>query len=55
MIPYPPSGPRQIADEAKFHTQDLDRALQRDQRAQAEMLSRVRRIMRRILGRPSPS
>ncbi len=46
--------PDQIADETKYHLQDIHRTLQRDERIQAEMLARIRLIWRRILGRQNP-
>lgn len=42
-----------VAAEARFHAQDIQRAVQHDQRTQAKMMSRVRLIWRRIPGRPA--
>jgi len=47
--------PDEYTDAAKFHAQDLQRAMQRDQVAKTRMLARVRRIVRRVLGRENPS
>lgn len=48
------SSPDQGADAARFHAKEIQASVQRDERAQAEMLSWVRRIVRRILGRQAP-
>ena len=47
--------PDEYTAAAKFHAQDLQRAMQRDQVAKTRMLARVRRIVRRVLGRENPS
>lgn len=46
--------PDEHADAAKFHAEDLQRAMQRDQAAKTRKLTRVRRILRRVLGREDP-
>lgn len=46
--------PDQHVDENKFHDDDIRRALQRDDIAQANILSRVRLILRRVLRRQNP-
>jgi hypothetical protein len=47
-------GPDQGVDAAKFHAQDIQRAMQRDERAEAKMLTWVRLILRRVMGRQNP-
>jgi hypothetical protein len=47
--------PDQYGDAAKFHAEDLQRAMQRDQRPKTKKLSRVRLIVQRVLGRQNPS
>jgi hypothetical protein len=49
-----PIEPLNYGDAAKFHAQDLQRAMQRDQRAETKMLSRVRLILRHVLGHQNP-
>ena len=52
-----PDAPDPFGDLARFHAQDLQRAAQRDQLAETnktKMLTRVRRIVRRVLGRQDP-
>ncbi len=49
-----PVAPDQGVDAAKFHAEDLKRAMQRDECAEAKMLTRVRLILRRVLGRQNP-
>jgi hypothetical protein len=49
-----PGTPDEYVDAAKFHAEDLQRAMQRDQVAKTRMLTRVRRILRRVLGREVP-
>ncbi len=46
--------PDQGVDAAKFHTEEIRRAAQRDERAETKMLTRVRLILRRVLGRQNP-
>lgn len=46
--------PDQYRDEAKLHAADLQRAMQRDQVAKTKMLTRLRLIVRRVLGRQNP-
>jgi hypothetical protein len=49
--------PDQYGDAARFHADELQRAMQRDQLAKTtrtKTLTRVRRIVRRVLGRPNP-
>ena len=47
--------PDQGVDAAKFHTEEIRRAAQRDERApRTKMLTRVRLILRRVLGRQNP-
>jgi hypothetical protein len=46
--------PDQGVDAAKFHDEDIQRAMQRDELAQTKMLTRVRLILRRVLGRQNP-
>jgi hypothetical protein len=47
--------PDQHADAAKFHhAEDLQRALQRAQLTKTKKLTRVRLILRRVLGRQNP-
>jgi hypothetical protein len=46
--------PDQGVDAAKFHTQDIQRAVQHDERAQTEILTRIRLILRRVFGRKNP-
>jgi hypothetical protein len=46
--------PDQYADAAKAHAADLQRAMQRDERAEVRKLARVRLILRRLLGRENP-
>jgi hypothetical protein len=48
------SAPDQYGDAARFHAQELQRAMQRDQRAETKMLTRARLILRRVLGRQNP-
>jgi hypothetical protein len=47
-------GPDQYTDAAKLNAKDLQRAMQRDQLATTRMLSRVRLIVRRVMGRKNP-
>jgi hypothetical protein len=46
--------PDQYGDAAKFHADDLQRAMERDQLAKTQKLTRVRLIVRRVLGRRNP-
>ena len=46
--------PDQYGDTAKFTAEELQRALQRDQLAETKMLTRIRLIVRRVLGRKNP-
>jgi hypothetical protein len=46
--------PDEHADAAKFHAEDLQRAMQRDQVAKARKPSLVHRILRRVLRRENP-
>jgi hypothetical protein len=46
--------PDQFADEAKLHAEDLQRARRASQRTKAKKPSRVRLIVRRVLGRQDP-
>jgi hypothetical protein len=47
--------PDQHADAAKFHhAEDLQRAMQRAQLTKTKKLTRVRLILRRVLGRQNP-
>jgi hypothetical protein len=46
--------PDQYGDSAKLHAQDLQRAMQRDQLAETKKLTRLRLIVRRVLGRQNP-
>jgi hypothetical protein len=46
--------PDQYGDAAKFHAEDLQRAMQRDQLAKTKRLTRVWLIVRRVLGRQNP-
>jgi hypothetical protein len=46
--------PDQIVDANKFHDADIRRALQRAECDQARMLTRVRLVVRRVLGRQNP-
>jgi hypothetical protein len=43
--------PDQYGDAAKFHAEDLQRAMQRDQLPKTKKLTRLRLIVWRILGR----
>ena len=47
-------GPDQGAEAAKYHAQDIQRAVQRDERAETKMLAWVRLILRRVMGRQNP-
>ena len=47
--------PDEHVDAAKLHAQDLRRAMRRDQRATTKKPARLRRIVRRVLGRETPS
>jgi hypothetical protein len=49
-----PSSGEQNSDLTRFRTQEVQRELQRNQLAQAKILSRVRLILRRVLGRQVP-
>ena len=50
-----PGGARdQLVDANKFHDEDIRRALQRDECDQAKMVTRIRLILRRVLGRQNP-
>jgi hypothetical protein len=42
--------PDQNVDAAKFHAEEIRRAMQRDECAETKMLTRVRLILRRVLG-----
>jgi hypothetical protein len=46
--------PDQYVDAAKVHAADLQRAMQRRELAKTRKLARVRRIVRRLLGRQNP-
>ncbi len=46
--------PDQYGDAARFQAEDLQRAMQRDQIAETKKLTRVRQIVRRLLGRQNP-
>lgn len=46
--------PDQNVDAAKFHAEEIRRAMQRDECAETKMLTRVRLILRRVLGRQNP-
>jgi hypothetical protein len=46
--------PDQGVDAAKFHAQDIQHAVQHDERAETKMLTRVRLILRRVFGRQNP-
>ena len=46
--------PDQGVDANKFHDNELQRAMQRDQRAETKMLTQVRLILRRVLRRRNP-
>ncbi len=46
--------PDQYGDAAKLHAEELQRAMQRDQLAKTKKRTRVRIIVRRILGRRNP-
>lgn len=46
--------PDQFGDAAKLHAEDLQRAMQRDQLNKTKRLTRVRLVVRRILGRQNP-
>jgi hypothetical protein len=46
--------PDQYGDAARLHAGDLQREMQRDQVAKTKKLTRVRLIVRRILGRQNP-
>jgi hypothetical protein len=46
--------PDQYGDEAKLHAADLQRAMQRAQLAKGKKLTRLRLIVRRVLGRQNP-
>ena len=43
--------PDQNVDAAKFHAEEIRRGMQRDECAETKMLTRVRLILRRVLGR----
>jgi hypothetical protein len=43
--------PDQFGDAAKLHAGELQRAMQRDQLRKTKRLTRVRLIVRRVLGR----
>jgi hypothetical protein len=49
-----PIAPLDDGDAARFHAQELQRAVQRDKLAETAMMTRVRLILRRILGRQDP-
>lgn len=46
--------PDQGVDAAKVHAQDIQRAMRRDQRDETKMLTWVRLLVRRVLGRENP-
>jgi hypothetical protein len=46
--------PDQIVDANKFHDEGIRRALQRAECDQTNMLTRVRLILRRVVGRQNP-
>jgi hypothetical protein len=46
--------PDQGVDAAKFHHEDIQRAMQRDELAQTKILTRLRLILRRVLRRQYP-
>ncbi|GEM_PF-3911403 len=46
--------PDSNVDAAKFDAGEIQRAMQRDECAQTKMLTRVRLILRRVLGRQNP-
>ncbi len=46
--------PDSNVDAAKFHAEEIQRAAQRNQHAETKMLTRVRLILRRVLGRQNP-
>ena len=47
--------PDQNVDAAKFHAEEIQRAMQRDECPQTKMLTRVRLLLRRVLGRQNPT
>jgi hypothetical protein len=51
---YVGGAPDQHGDAAKFHAEDLQRAMQRAQLTKTNKRTRVRLILRRVLGRRNP-
>jgi hypothetical protein len=51
---YDPQRPDQLANEVNWQAEALQREMHDDRIAQAKMLSRVRRVWRRIMGRQDP-
>jgi hypothetical protein len=47
--------PDQNVDAAKFHAEEIQRAMQRGECPQTKMLTRVRLLLRRVLGRQNPT
>ncbi len=47
--------PDQNVDAAKFHAEEIRRGMQRDECAETKMLTRVRLLLRRVLGRQNPT
>jgi hypothetical protein len=52
---YVPDRPDQLANKVGWNAEELQREVHDDRLAQAKMLSRVRRILRRILARQTTS
>ena len=46
--------PDQNVNAAKFHAEEIRRGVQRDECAPTKRLTRVRLILRRVLGRQNP-
>jgi hypothetical protein len=46
--------PDQGVDEAKFHAQDIQRAVQDGERAETKMLTWARLLLRRVFRRQNP-
>jgi hypothetical protein len=49
-----PSSGETNPDAARFHAQDVHRDVERDRAAQAELMIKLRRLVRRTLGRQTP-
>jgi hypothetical protein len=47
--------PDQNVDAAKFRAEEIRRAMQRDECPQTKMLTRVRLLLLRVLGRKNPT